>query len=193
MMKSKRSIAYCVLGFALLAGCTTSLPQGKYMPAQTFENLQPLSINVKSKTVNAAPERNEAGATFPFDLSEMAQIYLNRKINPVGAQNTLSAHVDEAVISDVYQKSDSKAIGWLGMGGFDVYEIRLKIRLEHRADNGDMLYGNVVNAQRQIKISQHKSMAEREQDQFEALEKLFLELDQRIDMILMEKMRLKPM
>lgn len=189
-MKSKLRLASCLLALTLMTGCSTSIPEGKYMPAQTFENLQPLSLAVKNKSIRTVPESNAAIDTFPFDLSEMAQLYLDRKIKPTGVQGTLVASVDEATITDMHQKSDSKAIGWLGMGGFDLYEVHLKIRLEHRADNGDLIYGNTVNAQRQVKISQHLSIAKREADQFEALEKLFMEMDQRMNMVLLEKMHL---
>lgn len=190
MIKSKLRLASCLLSLTILSGCATSLPEGKYMPMQTFENLQPISLAVKGKTIKSVPENNMATDTFPFDLSEMTQIYLDRKMKPTGVQGTIVASIDEATITDVHQKADSKAIGWLGMGGFDLYEVDLKIRLEHRNDNGDLVYGNSVNAQRQVRISQHLSVADREKAQFEALEKLFTELDQRMNMVLLEKMRL---
>lgn len=191
-MKLKIRPSLYVLSAAILASCTTvPTTENKYMPAQTFENLQPMALNVRDKEVKGTPFRNGADITFPYDLTEMTEIYFKRKLNPNGSHGKIVATIEEAIVEDVFDKGDSKALGWLGVGGFDVYNMRLKIRLEHISDSGDILYGNVVNAQRQLKISQHASVAQREGDQFEALEKMFIEIDRLVDGVLVDKMRLK--
>ena len=90
----------------------------------------------------------------------------------------------------VEENSPNAAADFFGLGGFDVYDVKVVLRLEHRNDAGDLIYGTVVNAHRGIKVSEHASIAERERVQFEGLEQLFLMLDGHVNKVLIKDMGL---
>lgn len=191
MKKPLGRFLLCVLVTPLLSCTSDNMPQGEYMPTQTFANLPPLALNVGEKSIKTQKMRDESEVPFPFDLSEITRLYLEQKIKPAGMDGKIVASLDEAVVTDQYKASDNTAGEWLGVGGFDVYKVRLKLRLEHRGHGGELLYGTVVHAQREIKISQHASIAKREGDLFEGLEKLFTDLDKHVDSVFTEKMHLQ--
>ena len=175
----------------LVAGCTSpSALNGKPLPAMTFKHLQPVVLNVASTEIQVRPSLTSEGFSYPLD--DMVDFYLQRKLNAVGQKGNILASLEESSIKRLYEPSEYEALSYFDLAGFDVYEVALKLRLEHQADNGgEPLYGTVINARRLIKVSQHTSIVEREQAQFEGLEQLFLELDSHVDKVLIQDMKLK--
>ena len=181
-------VRFGVLMAVLVLGACSSMPHpaGKPLPSMTFSHLKALGLNVATRDISVQPTDNQAG--FSQNLDEMIDIYLNQKLNPRGEQGKIVAALDESSILVVSENSPNAAADFFGLGGLDVYKVTIKLRLEHYNDAGDLEYGTVVNAHREIKISEHASIAEREHTQFEGLEQLFLMLDARVNKILLQDM-----
>lgn len=179
-----------VLMVMLVLGACSSMPHpaGKPLPSMTFSHLKALGLSVATKDISVQPTDNQA--RFSQNLDEMMEIYLTQKLNPRGEQGKVVAALDESSIVLVNENSPNAAADFFGLGGADIYKVMIKLRLEHYNDAGDLVYGTVVNAHREIKISEHASIAEREHTQFEGLEQLFLMLDQRVNKILLQDMKI---
>ena len=174
----------------LALGACSSMPhpEGKPLPGMTFSHLKALGLNVAARDISVQPTDNQA--RFSQNLDEMTEIYLTQKLHPQGERGKVVAALDESSIVVVEENSPNAAADFFGIGGFDVYKVAVKLRLEHYDDAGNLVYGTVVNAHRGIKISEHASIAEREHTQFEGLEQLFLMLDQRVNKILIQDMEI---
>lgn len=179
----------CILAVFMLVACNSMpRPEGKPLPELGFAHLKPLALNVKARNIEVNPTDNRA--EFSQNLDEMMDIYLNRKLGAKGGRGTIVAVLDESSIVLIEESSPNAAADFFGLGGFDVYKVMIKLRLEHRDSLGRLVYGTVVNGHRSIKITEHASIAERERAQFEGLEKLFLMLDAHVNKVLIKDMKL---
>jgi hypothetical protein len=68
--------------------------------------------------------------------------------------------------------------------------VKLVMRLEHISPSGTVLYGNTIKAQRTMNITEHASVAEREQHELEGMEKLFADLDAQVVQVVTTGMHL---
>ncbi len=89
-----------------------------------------------------------------------------------------------------FEKAGNSAADYMNIGGQDVYDVKVKIRLEHVSERGNVLYGNTISARRVMKISEHTSIAERERHQLEGLEALFADLDRQVTKTVVQDMGL---
>ena len=167
-------------------GCVTS--NGMPQPEMTFQHLQPLPVNVAriETDVRSGTEVSDF-AVSPVTASER---YLSSRFNAVGGNGTLRAVMEEVTVRHVYSPSKGNVTKYLNVGGHDVYDVKLVLRLEHISDSGTVLYGNTIKAQRTMNITEHASVAEREKHEMEGMEKLFTDLDQQVVRIIMTEMRL---
>ena len=183
-----RKIFLIVIALATLTACASAQPGEALTPAMTFKNLEPLNLAVRDRAINAVHPINAEG--FSYALDDLMSVYLQRKLHPVGTQGAISANIDQVEVHRTQEEAESGVANFLNVGGFEVYTVKIKLRLEHLDNAYEPVYGKVLNINRRIKISEHASIAEREQTQFESLEKLFVDLDQRINKILLEEMKL---
>ncbi len=187
----KRISRVCLLVLlAVFGGCTSMPhPEGKPLPAMTFKHLATLPLGVQDIRVEIQETENATG--FSFALDEMVRAYLQRKFKPEGVSGVLVAALDKSVVKSKHVKASNSAAGFLGVGGYDSYDVHLKLRLEHLDSHGNRVYGTVVNAKRTINVSEHASIAERESAQFEGLETLFVELDKHVEKVVVQDMELR--
>lgn len=183
-----RMLGCCVVLF-LISGCaSTPSPMGKPVASMTFKHLQPIPLTIHTIDIQTVETNNMAG--FSYDLDQMVQAYLDRKFVAGGGEGTLLASLDSSSIKRGFEESSNAAADLFGLGGYDVYEAALSLRLEHLDKGLNRVYGTVVRAKRIIKISEHASIAEREYAQFEGLEHLFVELDRHVEKVVLKDMAL---
>ena len=178
-----------VVMIGMLGACSSMpSPEGKPLPELGFAHLKALDLQVKNREIAVKPTDNKAG--FTQNLDEMVEMYLNRKLNPDGEADKIVASLDSSSIILIEENSPNAATDFFGLGGVDIYDVKMALRLEHHNDAGELIYGTVVNAHRAIKITEHASIAERERVQFEGLEQLFLMLDGHVNKVLIQDMKL---
>lgn len=183
--KASKTLFICLVCFVLSACAGTG---GKPLPVMTFSHLEPISISVGA--VRSASEEQGIAEAFVVSPSRALEEYIHARFLPAGFAGLLQATTEEASIAHSYEPSDSRVGQALDVNGWDVYDMVIKVRLEHLDDHGDVLYGTVLTARRVIKVTEHSSVAERERRQFEAVEALFQDLDKQIMRIVLEDMRL---
>ena len=141
-------------------------------------------------TVDTHVERGNEAEGFVISPTEASRRYLSSRFQAAGGQGTLRAVMQESTVRHVYNASKGKVAGYLNVAGHDVYDVKLVLRLEHISERGTVLYGNTIKAQRTMNITEHASVAEREQHQLEGMEKLFADLDRQVVHIVASDMRL---
>lgn len=171
----------------VLAACTTT--GGKPLPALTFAHIAPVPIKVARVVQHPGNGHTDGG--FILAPDEALQRYLGRKFQSAGGPGILSISIEEAGVTHGFEKSKNQAGNFLGVAGFDVYDVTLKLRAEHLDPGGVVLYGKVLSVGQKIKISEHASLVERERHQLEGLEEMFKQLDILLTHTVLEDMNLK--
>lgn len=172
-----------------LSACTTSIGrEGKPMPVLTFENLQPLAINVRSMNVQSGEPRTYQN--FVVSPSFALENYLQQRFTAQGMNDALRVIVEDASVEIGHQDSDKGVARYMGVAGFDVFDVNIKLRLEHVDHTGHIFYGTTLSARRVIKVSEHASITEREKHQLEGMEEMFRQLDDGVQKIVLQDMRL---
>jgi hypothetical protein len=180
------AVLFIVLG--CLTACASG-PAGKPLAQMTFAHLQQIPVNVgalKSHTEKSDFD-SESFVVSPYDSIEE---YLRTRFAPAGKQGTLEVMIEDASITHSYQGSANKVGKWMDVAGFDVYDMVVKVRLQHLDDSGQALYNTVLTGKRIVRVSEHSSIAEREKRQLEAMEALFADLDREILRIVLNDMKL---
>jgi hypothetical protein len=158
------------------------------IPQLTFANLRALPINVRAVNSHALPGTTKGD--FVLDPLNETRVYLKSRFMPQGAATTLQVTIEQASVIQAKQESSNKYARFFEVGGADVYDLRIRMRFEHVDEEGRLLYGQVLDGRRQMHISEHASVAEREQHQAEGLESLFRDMDREVQDLVINKMRL---
>jgi hypothetical protein len=172
--------------FVILAACTNDVAQP--MPQMTFAQLQPIPINVNA--VNVSIGHSSSAGDFIANPAQVTQNYLKARFAPGGPAGALNVVVEDASVVKLEQPSSNTAMRWMNVGGMDVYNLILRIRFDYAGGPGSRSYGQVFNVRRQINVSEHASIAERERHQLLSLEKMFDELDPAVRKVVLQDMRL---
>ncbi len=170
----------------ILAACSGG--GGMPQPDITFQHIQSMPVNVA--TVDTRVERGDEAEGFVISPTKASERYLSSRFQAAGNQGTLRAVMQEVTVRHVYNPSKGKVSGYLNVAGHDVYDVKLVLRLEHISERGTVLYGNTIKAQRTMNITEHASVAEREQHQLEGMEKLFADLDRQVVHVVASDMRI---
>jgi hypothetical protein len=170
----------------VLAACST----GEGMPHAdlTFQHIQPMPVNVAHIDTHVVRGNEVDG--FAISPTTSSERYLSNRFRAAGPEGTLHAEMLESTVRHVYDPSKGEVTGFLGVAGHDVYDVKVVLRLEHIAADGTVLYGNTVKAQRTMNITEHASIAEREQHELEGMEKLYADLDAQVLKIVTSDMHL---
>lgn len=179
--------AFFLFAVLSLAACS-SVPAGKPLRTLTFAHLQPIPINVgEIKTHNATEEIPGVFVISPYTA---IQDYLHARFAPGGYDGTLEGVIEDAAVVHSYEQSTSGTGRFLNVGGFDVYDMNVNLRLSHLDRSGGMIMSTTINARRVVKVSEHASIAEREKRQFEGMKSLFTDLDNAVQHAVLGEMGL---
>jgi hypothetical protein len=171
---------------AVLAACSTG--EGLPVADMTFQHLQATPVMVRTVEMDV---RNATSADgFAINPEAAAERYLENRFRADGTEGTLRAVMEEITVRHVYNPSKGGMKDFLDIAGHDVYAVNAVMRLEHLSERGTVLYGNTIRAQRTMNITEHASIAEREQHQLEGMEKLFADLDQQVVKTVLSDMRI---
>ncbi len=172
---------FVFLAFALCACASNPHPKGKPLPLLTFEHIKPLGLSVDSVEI----ENLYKTSAHPADISQeyimvpgtAVERYLKARFQPIGGQGKLKAVIEEASVFYFDSPSQNSLGRWLNVAGTEEYSLTLKLHLMHRDDPTYREQGKVITATRRVRISEHVSLADREQRQLEGLEAMLDDLD----------------
>jgi hypothetical protein len=167
------------LASLFLFACTAD--DGKPLPNFDFNYIEPVSVNVANvEALNhygSAKHTADVGHLFVVQPDETFRKYLQSRYKPVGPRGNLVLEIQEASVFEFDEDADSKIVNWMGVGGFQEYNLTLKVLARALDIPGFNEKSKVITAQRRVKMSEHASVAERERLQFEALEKAMHDID----------------
>lgn len=195
-MKPNAFLAATVLSLSLLTGCANPHPEGKPLPKLDFAHLQyhPVQVGLVDVVNSYAQNKATADAArmYVSPPDEVFTNYLKARYKPQGGQGRLLFDIKEASVYVFHEESDVGVARWVDMAGFEEYSLTLKLHM--RAENIPGFYEKTkdFSARRRVKISEHASIAQREQDQFEAMEIMLQEIDAAIYKTLREEFLLTP-
>ena len=187
-MASPRLRLFIVFFFMIgLAACSFA-PKGEPVPAVTFDHLEPIPVAVQNIHVENIYEGENDAFVMPPEAP--MESYIQNRFKAAGAQNILNIIIEEASVKHQHEQSAQSFARFWDIGGTEHYDVTLRLRLQRDNGFGDIVYGTVLKAERQVKVSEHLSIAEREQAQLHALEQLFDSIDQNIQRIVLDDMNL---
>lgn len=165
---------------------------GLSMPAQTFEHVERLPLDVSYvEIIRGDGLALGRSGDFSISLHERAMLYLSQKLYARGfGVGHLVAVIDEANVSHVQKASSHSVLSRIGVDRVDEYVLTLVVRFEHSDAVGQVLSGEVLRVEKRFSVSEHDSLAGREQKKFKAVEDIFKVLDPRVGRVIKGKMHL---
>lgn len=191
----KSSAFVCVA--LVLGACERPVPRvsnGLPLPAQTYDHVKRLPLRVGNVQI-LRDERSEGRRVGDFSVSlhDQAMLYLSKKFETRGVfgdTGQLVVKVEDVHVEHRQSPSNHSVLQRIGIDRVNHYDLGVSIRLEHRDDAGRVLYGKVLSAEKKLSISEHLSMAAREQAQFDAVEDMFVLLDPQVNRVIRNQMNL---
>ncbi len=168
---------------------------GMPMPMQTFAHIQPILLNVSRVEVVDDFVSTPQPADFKVSLVQKTKQYFAHKLKAARyaapSAGALVVKIEDARVERDYKASESFVPQKLGLGGADVYKLKLVVLVEHHDEWGGVLAGKRFAVERGLSISEHSSLAEREQHQLDSIEAIFNTLDPDLSRALIEEMKLR--
>ena len=181
----------------VLTGCFFSSNRvwsGLPMPQQTFAHVEPIRLNVARIEVTDVSNNPPLPQDFTVSPVDAAIQYFSKKMKAsehAGPQHGIVlVQIEEASVVKEHKDASGFFASKLGVGGLDAYHMRLRVSIEYRDQNNDLLHGKVINADRKFSISEHSSLAKREDAQLKSIEAVFDKIDDEVTRTLLEEMRL---
>lgn len=188
-------VLVCCLG---LAGCTAPVDKpvsGSPTPVQTFAHIDPVRLNIARIEITNVSNDPSPPADFKISLVDKTMQYFGRKVvaSPYAdpSQGFLSVKIQQASVQKEHQLAKGTVPKSLGVGGADVYMLKLTLLVELHDAQGYVTHGKSLVANRRLSLSEHSSIAEREKLQLESVEALFNVLDPKLTHILLGDMQLR--
>jgi len=173
-----------VLSSLMLLGACASMPspEGKPMADLTFSHLSPVSLQVNDIVRNeiTQDQLDRVPQSFTVPIDDLTNAYIKRRLQAVGGPETLSVTVEDLSVRYEQKDSDSRVAGFLGVAKIDSYNITITMNMLLEDPVSGSMRGRKFTARRVINISEHKSVAEREQQQLEGVEALFVDIDRAV-------------
>ncbi|MGN7438278.1 MAG: hypothetical protein ACTHOO_06485 [Alcanivorax sp.] len=188
-MKQKYLIPMTALSM-LLASCShITGNDGKTLAQMTFEHVKPFPVYVASYETTDLNETKAINLPegFVTNPSSLIYDYLNNRFEAAGNQGKLMISVDDVHIQHAIEKSDNAVGSVIGLGKKDHYHIKAFVSVEGRGiGQYERLKRNLV-VTRNIFISEHVSLIEREQLEMQALDSMIDDLDIALRKVLNEQ------
>ena len=170
-----------ILSSVLVLGACASMPnpEGKPMADITFGHLSPVSLEVSDIVRNGITQDqlDRVPQSFTVPIDDLTNAYIKRRLKAVGGSERLTLTVEDLSVRYEQKRSDSTVADFLGVAKTDSYAITLTMNLMLQNESNGAMRGRKFTARRVINISEHKSVAEREQHQLEGVEALFMDVD----------------
>ncbi len=182
----KLMMTACLISLSLgAAACArTPHPEGMPGPAMTFQNYEPLRLNVQDvvveSTYNPAADPKDISTQFVMRPDDALKSYGTRRFTAKGVSGHFTMTIEDA---RVYQKElpqDNRVLKWSGVGQEDEYEVNTRVKISPVPDGAIQAPSTTIKITRTLVMPSKVSLAEREMRQTEFLEKLIRDIDSQI-------------
>lgn len=181
MFYKKSALVFSIL---LLLGACTSMPspEGEPVADLTFSHLSPVPLRVSNIIRNGLTQDqlDRMPQSFAVPIDNLINAYIKRRLRAAGGPEGLKITVEDLHVHYEQKDSESAVADFLGVAKIDSYTITVAMNLMLEDDASGAVRGRKFTARRVINISEHKSVAEREQHQLEGVEALFVDIDRAV-------------
>lgn len=177
-MKNNRYM-YCVaMALALngLGGCALT-NNGMPLAQMTFEHIKPYPVYVASYEAVPLAHKTNLPQGFVADPGVLISDYFKNRFQASGHQGKLKSVIEHVSVAYGVENSDHKVGNFLGLGKREHYRVDAAVKLELLGGKDHDMSEVRLKAYRDIYISEHVSIVEREKAQMEGLDKLIDDLD----------------
>ncbi len=189
MMNRKILVA---AGILTLSGCTT-FQDGKPLAQMTFNHITPKPLYVASYEPVEVSMPSVLPEGFVADPAKIVHDYLTNRFEAVGTQGKFKATITSSIVEHDVVASRNKFGEILGVDKKDHYVIKVTIALKSyglsefsQASSYARDMSTQIRATRDLFVSEHVSLVEREKRQLEALDFLVDDLDIPLQKLLRE-------
>jgi hypothetical protein len=158
----------------------------------TFAHIKAEPIYVASYEVVPLPIRKKPGLPVGFiaDPADVTYDYLKSRFAASGPTGKFRAVIDNVAVTHEILPSKNEVGAALGIGKRDHYRITLKVKLEAIGINGFNRKGTSLIAKRDVYISEHVSLVQREKEQMAAIDLLIDDVDEAVRKVLRDEFKL---
>lgn len=173
----KLALIFCLM--LPLTGCDVA-SGGKPLARMTFEHVKPFPLYVASYDVQEewTPQANDPPAgQFVARPGRAVADYFRNRYKASGTNGKFIAIVESAGVAHDMQESGNAVGAFLGVDRQDVYHMAVTVRMIAYDAGGFDQKEMKITARRDVSVSEHVSLVEREKAQMDALDTLIDDLD----------------
>lgn len=188
-MKKPLLLLASVAALGLVSCATNSHVGGIPQAALTFENYQPMTLNVATSAVvedyEIQSDPKDISGQFILAPSEAVKRYSVHRFPASGMGNgQFTIAIEDARVHLEELKQKSKALSWADIGTEDRYRLMMRLRVSMLPDQVNAKSSTVLKFERTLVMPASSSLAEREKKQLEFLEKLIADIDVAVQRVL---------
>lgn len=188
-----------ILGIAFIGAVTmgacagTPHPEGKPIAARTYEHLEPLTLNAAQVDIQQLYDANADPQDVALQLVQPAHTALidfaQNRFQAGGGIDTLRMVIEDAKVTKRIIQPENTALRWTGLANEEEYSFNVVIGLYRIAPGAYSGPGATISMKRAITIPESTSLAEREKDLSDFVQKMVADFDMRAQDILINTMK----
>lgn len=177
-----------VISLFLTACGSVDKPMGKPLPQLTYSNLNPYSVYGGSVEIRESYRQvGGKNAHFVMAPEKLLKDYAINRFYTTGQPRTMVFDIQKASITESVK--DSGMMGFVTGADKDVYDLNILIAMHVIRRDGTLQDPFTIALNRQLDVSQNASIAEREIEQFEFLEKAMTDIDKAVTDIVVKRLQ----
>ncbi len=201
-MKINRNILVCafygviVLILLLAGGCSSTMTSGQSQtPRLTFDDIQPLPVNAAAIDIvnqyDPATDPHDVSSLYPVQPDIVLRRFAEKRLKAAGSAGTFRFIIENATVYYKQEAPETEIGEWLGTGGYDRYEVMMRLRLALIPDGGAIdTNSSVLTLRRAASIPASHSIAAREEAQINLIDTIIRDLDREMTNVINVKMGL---
>lgn len=178
----KKILLMTAVATIAMHGCTGIRHDGQPMPRLTFENYQPVMLNVQNSTVVEAyagqADPQDIAGQFVVPPAEAVKQYAAKRFSAAGTgDGQFTIAIEDARVHLRSLEENNKLLSWSGIGKEDEYRIFLRLRVSPVPNGTRSSASTILKFDRTLVMPSSVSVAQREERQLKFLEKLMADVD----------------
>lgn len=175
----------CAFLITLSSCASMPSPEGKPLADITFAHLKPLSLDVQTVNFENLANANAYPEDFYVAVPDLFEDYVARRFQAKGtSERDFRLTLENLDITYTQENSENSFANMIGVARTDKYSVEMQVNLSVSNPQTGALKGRRLSVKRVMNISEHVSLAEREQEQMTGVEAMFADLDQAITDVL---------
>lgn len=169
--------AFGVCSLALTGCLMPSANDGMPLAQMTFDHIKPYPVYIASYEAVPFSGHVSLPQGFVTDPARLVGDYFAHRFEASGHQGKMRSVIESASVKHTVEGSDNNVGNFLGLGKKDHYRIDVVVNLQAFGVGANEIKEVRLKAHRDIYISEHVSLVEREKAQMEGMDSLIDDLD----------------